>query len=93
MDRHTTRVTDDELGFIGLKRNTSRGPTMQLRQLHLGIEIDTIRRTREDVARAIQSATGGSVRDHGGAYDSWEVTDAQGRIWKIVSDALSDAFS
>lgn len=63
---------------------------MQLQELHFGIEIETIRRTRDAVARAIQSVTGGSVRYRGGAYDSWEVADTQGRIWKVVSDSSLD---
>jgi hypothetical protein len=60
---------------------------MHLQQLHFGIEIETIGRTRERVARAIQTVISGEVRFHGGTYDSWEVTDANGRIWKIVSDS------
>jgi hypothetical protein len=60
---------------------------MHLRQLHFGIEIETIRRTREEVARAIQSVAGGNVRYRGDIYDAWEVTDGGGRIWKVVSDA------
>ena len=67
---------------------------MELRELKFGIEIETIRRTRQAVAEAIQSVVGGAVR-HTGApspYDPWEVTDTQGRIWKVVSDSsLSNA--
>lgn len=59
---------------------------MHLQQLHFGIEIETIKRTREDVARAIQSVAGGTTRYRGGPYDAWELTDGRGRIWKVVSD-------
>jgi len=62
---------------------------MDLRELKFGIEIETIRRTRQAVAEAIQSVVGGTVRHTGtpSAYDPWEVTDAQGRIWKVVADS------
>lgn len=60
---------------------------MHLQQLHFGIEIETIKRTREDVARAIRSVAGGTVQYRGGPYDAWELTDGRGRIWKVVSDA------
>jgi len=60
---------------------------MQLQQLRFGIEIETIKRTRDHVARAIQTVVGGDVRYSGGIYDTWEVSDASQRTWKIVSDA------
>lgn len=60
---------------------------MDLRQLRFGIEIETIRRTRDDVANAMQRVVGGTVRYRGGGYDTWELTDSRGRIWKVVSDA------
>jgi len=40
------------------------------------------------VARAIHSVVGGEVRHVGSPsnFDPWEVTDEDGRVWKVVSD-------
>jgi len=43
----------------------TQGETMDLRQINFGIEIETIKRTRERVAQAIQSVVGGQVRHIG----------------------------
>lgn len=61
---------------------------MDLRLLNFGIEIETINRARDQVARAIQSAVGGVVTDvpRGGRNSSWQVTDDAGRRWRIVAD-------
>jgi hypothetical protein len=61
---------------------------MELRELNFGIEIETVKRTREVVAKAIQMAVGGEVRHVGtpSHYDPWEVKDARGRVWKVVAD-------
>lgn len=61
---------------------------MDLRQINFGIEIETVKRTRERVARAVQSVVGGEVRHVGSSasFDPWEITDEQGRTWKVVSD-------
>jgi len=61
---------------------------MDLRRINFGIEIETVKRTRERVAQAIQSVVGGQVRHIGspGSFDPWEVTDDHGRVWKVVSD-------
>jgi len=61
---------------------------MDLREINFGIEIETVKRTRERVARAIHSVTGGEIRHVGSPaiFDPWEVTDEQGRTWKVVSD-------
>jgi hypothetical protein len=60
---------------------------MDLRQLRFGIEVETIRRMREDVARAIQRVVGGTASFRGGIYDAWEVADSRGKLWKVVSDS------
>ena len=62
---------------------------MDLRELKFGIEIETIRRTRQAVAEAIRTVVGGAVRHtgHPSQYDPWEVTDPRGRVWKVVADA------
>ena len=60
-----------------------------LRDLRFGIEIETIKRSREAVAQAIQSVVGGEVTHIGtpGCFDPWEVRDSDNRIWKVVADA------
>ena len=62
---------------------------MDMRELKFGIEIETIRRTRQAVAEAIRTVVGGAVRHAGypSSLDPWEVTDPQGRVWKVVADA------
>ena len=62
---------------------------MDMRSLRWGCEIEVVRRTREQVAWAIQSIVGGEVRHVGypAAFDPWEVTDPRGRVWKVVADA------
>ncbi len=60
---------------------------MNLKDIRYGIEIETVKRTREQVAWAIHSVVGGTVvRTHAG-LDPWEVRDLTGRTWKVVSDA------
>jgi len=62
---------------------------MDLRELRYGIEIETVKRTREQIAWAIHSVVGGHVRHIGAptCYDPWEVEDLLGRKWKVVNDA------
>ncbi len=66
---------------------------MDLRELRFGIEIETVKQTRDKVAWAIHSVVGGTVSHAGepACYDPWEVSDIRGRKWKVMSDAsLSD---
>ncbi len=59
-----------------------------LRELRFGVELETIQRERGTVARAVQSVVGGEVSHvGGGSYDTWEVRDAKGRVWKAVADS------
>lgn len=62
---------------------------MNLKDIHYGIEIETVKRTREQIAWAIHSVVGGTVRHVGipSSYDPWEVEDLRGRVWKVVGDA------
>ena len=62
---------------------------MNLKEIHYGIEIETVKRTREQIAWAIHSVVGGTVRHVGipSSYDPWEVEDLRGRVWKVVGDA------
>jgi len=61
---------------------------MDLKKIKFGIELETVKATREKVAQAIQSVVGGTVAHIGTPYnfDPWEVTDAGGRKWKVVAD-------
>lgn len=62
---------------------------MNLKEIHYGIEIETVKRTREQIAWAIHLVVGGTVRHVGipSSYDPWEVEDLRGRVWKVVGDA------
>ena len=62
---------------------------MNMREIRFGIEIETIRRTREQTAAAIHSVVGGTIRHVGfpASHDPWEVEDLRGRKWKVVADA------
>ncbi len=62
---------------------------MDMRAIRFGIEIETIQRTREQVAAAIHSVVGGSLRhlSYPVSHDPWEVEDLRGRKWKVVADA------
>ncbi len=62
---------------------------MKLQELRFGVELETIKRERGTVARAIQSVVGGEVSHVGGSssYDPWEVKDDKNRVWKVVSDS------
>ncbi len=62
---------------------------MDLTELKFGIEIETIKRTRQTVAEAIRTIVGGTVRHvgHPTCYDPWEVAAADGRVWKVVADS------
>ena len=54
--------------------------------LTFGTELEYTNITRERAAKAIHSVIGGRVRYASGAYDTWEVTAPDGRVWKAVSD-------
>lgn len=60
---------------------------MNMKELNYGVEIETIKRTRESTAKAIQSVVGGNVQYVGGPYDSYEVIALDGRKWKVVADS------
>lgn len=62
---------------------------LRLQELRFGVEVETVKRRRGDVAQAIRSAVGGEVAHVAGSssYDPWEVRDEQGRSWKVMADA------
>ncbi len=66
-------------------------PNETLKSLRFGIEIETIRCSREKAARAVQTVVGGTVRAGRGLYDAWECVAPDGRVWKAMRDgSLSD---
>ena len=44
---------------------------MNLKEIHYGIEIETVKRTREQIAWAIHSVVGGTVRHVGFKKGRW----------------------
>lgn len=59
--------------------------------LTFGTELEYTGITREKAARTIHSVVGGTVQYIGRAYDTWQATAPDGRIWKAVSDgSLTD---
>ena len=60
---------------------------VDFRDVRLGVELETIRRDRGTVARAIQGVVGGEVTHVGGAYDAWQMRDRLDRVWSVVADS------
>jgi len=60
-----------------------------IKEICFGLEIETVGRTRREVAQAIQSVVGGTVEHVGtpACYDPYHVTDARGLVWKVVADS------
>lgn len=62
---------------------------MELKELRFGVEIETVKRTRRVVARAVQSIVGGEIIHVGtpSCFDPYHVRAEDGRTWKVVADA------
>ncbi|MFQ6611117.1 MAG: amidoligase family protein [Fidelibacterota bacterium] len=62
---------------------------MDLKELRFGVEIETVNRTRKQVAVAIQIIVGGWINHVGSptCFDPYHVVAEDGRIWKIMADA------
>ena len=58
-----------------------------MKNQNFGIEIEMTGITREEAAKAIAAHFGTTAIYTGGSYGVWEVTDLQGKIWKLVKDA------
>ena len=58
-----------------------------LKKQNYGIEREMTGLTREAAAKALANYFGTNPRYKGGVYGTWEVPDAQGKTWKLVSDA------
>ncbi len=64
-----------------------------MKDIRFGIEIETVKRSRERIAHAIHSVVGGTIRYIGTphSYDPWEIEDLSGRKWRVMDDSsLSD---
>ncbi len=81
-------VTDEHARAVR-QRTLEEDKVVDLREVKFGIEIETIKRERGTVAKAIQSVVGGDVTHINNpiVYDPWEVKDRLGRIWKVVADS------
>jgi hypothetical protein len=62
--------------------------TATMKTLRFGIEIETVGLSREDLARAIHSAVGGSL-----VPGSTSVTDPNGRVWRVEYDGSLSGYS
>ena len=52
-----------------------------------GVEVEMTGITREQAARALADYFGTEPRHTGGGYDTWTVTDPEGKTWKLMSDS------
>ena len=55
-----------------------------------GVEVEMTGITREEAAQALAEYFGTEHRYYGGAYDTWKVTDPEGKDWKLMSDSSID---
>jgi len=63
--------------------------TVTIQEIRFGVEIETVGRTRRQVADAIRSVVGGTVEHVAtpACYDPYRVTDAHGLEWHVVADS------
>ena len=57
-----------------------------MRDLRYGIEIEMTGLSRGKAAETLAGFFGTRAEHTGGGYDAYAVRDAQGRVWKLVSD-------
>lgn len=57
-----------------------------LKDLPFGVEIEMTGLTREQAAKAAAQLWNTTARHTGRSYDTWEVKDPEGKIWKFMSD-------
>lgn len=58
-----------------------------MKDQYFGCEIEMTGLTRKEIATALGGLFSTVPRHEGGAYDTWSITDLQGKAWKIVSDS------
>lgn len=61
-----------------------------LKDLPFGVEIEMTGLTRQQAAEALARLWGVNTRYAGGGYDAYEVTDPEGKVWKLMSDGSID---
>ena len=52
-----------------------------------GVEVEMTGITREQAAQALAAYFGTTPQYLGTVYDTWVVTDPEGKVWKLISDA------
>lgn len=57
-----------------------------LKDLPFGIEVEMTGITREQAAKALGNLWNTTPRYGGGTYSAWEVSDTEGKTWKLMSD-------
>lgn len=67
-------------------QQTTAAAATQIKALRYGIEIETVGRSRREVAEAIATALGGVAHFDGGHYDKWFVVLPDGRKWCCMTD-------
>ena len=55
-----------------------------------GVEVEMTGITREEAAKALAAYFGTEPQYYGFTYDTWTVTDPEGKEWKLMSDASID---
>ena len=58
-----------------------------IKQQRFGVENEMTGITRKQAAETISGLFESIPRYVGGGYDAWDVTDREGKAWKLVSDA------
>ena len=60
-----------------------------IQEIRFGVEIETVGRTRREVAEAIRTVVGGTVAHVGtpACYDPYHITDTHGQVWNVVADS------
>lgn len=56
-----------------------------------GVEVEMTGITREQAAQALAAYFGTTPQHLGAGYDTWSVTDPEGKVWKLMSDASIQA--
>ena len=58
-----------------------------IKQQCFGVEIEMTGITREQAAKAVAEYFGTGSSYIGSGYDTWQVTDNEGKAWKLMSDS------
>ena len=58
-----------------------------IKDQYFGVEVEMTGITRQEAAQALADYFGTRPRHTGGGYDTWTVTDPEGKTWKLMSDS------